>query len=227
MSRRSCGEGGFTLLELLVVIGLIAGFSVVLAAGLAGGSRTLALGSAQSLVANFVTAARTQALASGKTTRLLVNNNPANREGYRRQLVLVEMNDSSLVALHSATLPNGVYVLPNPARIPPGMYGEPGDWMKADGAGVLGSSSLASDPLSQIFVHEAGTAEEWEYIGFTARGTTTPNQGSIVIGIGRATPAGEGSANASPVTMVESANVRGVQVSRYGVPRLVNDRTGF
>lgn len=219
--------GAFTLLELLVVIGLIAVLSTALITGLAGGGRAVALGSAQSLLANYVSAARTQALASGRATRLLINNNRNNPASYRRQIVLVEENGLTLIALHSAALPAGTYILPNKARIPAGMFAPADEWMKADGSEPLGSSSLAADVMSQAFGFEAGAPEEWEFIGFTIRGTTTPNQGSIVIGVGRTVSPTEVSAGVSPIAMVDPRNVRGLQVNLYGVPRLINDRTGF
>ena len=60
-------SGGFTLLELLVVVGLTAALSFVLIGGLGGGGKSAALQSAQATMANLVTAARVKAMATGQS----------------------------------------------------------------------------------------------------------------------------------------------------------------
>ncbi|MDB6114504.1 MAG: hypothetical protein JWQ62_1449, partial [Lacunisphaera sp.] len=77
---------GFTLLELLVVIGLIAGLSFVLISGLGGGGKSAALQSAQATLANLLMAARMKAMATGQPARVLVQIDPASPDASSRYL---------------------------------------------------------------------------------------------------------------------------------------------
>ena len=81
-------RSGFTLLELLVVTGLIATVSVVLVRGLGAGGQASALQSAQATVAGLITTARTKAPATGRKVRLLLHADPVAPERYLRHLVL-------------------------------------------------------------------------------------------------------------------------------------------
>lgn len=217
-------SSAFTLLELLVVIGLIAAMSFLLIGGLAGGGKSAALQAGQSTVANFVTVARTRAVATGNTTRILVRTS-FTAENFRRLLLLVEQRNNTWETIDSINLPAGVFVLPYRTRVPPGMYPNAADWRTANGQEVLGSSALSATPVPYAF--ESGSTETWDYLGFTPRGTTETSQGSLVLATGRPTPPGELSQSDSPVVLMDPASVRGLQISTYGVPRLLNDRSGF
>ena len=104
---------GFTLFELLVVIGLIAALSLVLLGGLGGGGKSAALQSAQAVLANLVSAARTKAQADGGGTRLLINIDPANTADPSRFLRYIAIQTQVAGVWQSATvvdiyLPEGV-----------------------------------------------------------------------------------------------------------------------
>ncbi len=215
----------FTLLELLVVIGLIGALAFFVAGSLGGSSKSAALQSAQATLANLVTVARTRAIASGKGTRLIINDNPANKPAYRRRLVLVEESGAGWNVLHAVMLPAGVYLLSRDTHVLPGAFPVATDWRTADGQKALGSSCLDTTWLS--FAYESAVQENWEYAGFTPRGTMETNAGALILATGRNLSAAEVSAGRSPVEMNVPGNVRGMQLSTYGVPRLVNDRTGF
>jgi prepilin-type N-terminal cleavage/methylation domain-containing protein len=218
-------HAGFTLLELLVVIGLIAAMSFFVAGGLMGGSKSAAMQSAQATVADLVTVARTRAIASGRTTRLLINDNAANPPAYRRRLVLVEENGSNWTALHAVALPDGVYLLPRDTNVLTGTFPVAADWRTADNQKMLGSSCLATTRLP--YTYDSTSSENWEYAGFTSRGTMETNAGALVLATGRGLAPAQVTAGHSPVEMADPGNVRGMQLSTYGVPRLINDRTGF
>src|SRR6187402_2928357 len=108
---------GFTLLELLVVIGLIAALSATAFHGLAGGGREAAMRSSQALLANLVTAARTKAMTTGCKTRLLVNVDPATPDRYLRAVVLqvgrqAGPSPANWDTFQRLNMPSAVFVVP-------------------------------------------------------------------------------------------------------------------
>jgi type II secretory pathway pseudopilin PulG len=211
----------FTLTELLIVVGLVSVLSVVFISVLGGGGKSVALEAGQSTLVQLVTAARTRALAANTTVRLLVRNR-TDAEDYRRLLVVVQNEAGTWRAVDSYQLPANIYVLPHRSRVPSGMYPVASEWRTADNSEVLGSSSLNRAPVT--FDFDAGL-ETWEYLGFTANGTMETGPGSLVVAVGR--PASPTESGGSPVILTDPASARGIQVSTYGLPRLINDRTGF
>lgn len=214
---------GFTLLELLVVLGLVAGLAVVFLSALGGGNSLVALESGQAALAHAVTAARSRALATNTTVRILVRDR-ADAPDYRRLLVMVELFEGEWRATDAALLPPNVHLLPYRTRIPSGMYPVASEWRNAANSEALHSSALHSGPAT--FAFDAG-AEQWEFAGFTANGTMETGPGSLVLALGRAAAPSHEAHAASPVVMTDPAAVRGIQVSNYGLPRLIDDRVGF
>src|SRR5687767_6536503 len=72
-ARSANSPKAFSLLEVIVVIGLVAGMTFLLIGSLAGGGKSVALQSAQATVANLVTGARTKASATNRKTRMLIH----------------------------------------------------------------------------------------------------------------------------------------------------------
>jgi type II secretory pathway pseudopilin PulG len=213
----------FSLLELLVVLGLIAALSFVLLGSLAGGGKSVALQSGQTLVANFITAARTRAVATGNQTRLLVHHDSASplaAERYLRHLALEELRAGSWVTHQSTALPAGVFVLPHQNRTPAGLLPGGVAWAKFDGA-RLHSSCLFRAPVQQVV--DSSTAENWIEIAFSAQGTTATS-GQLVLATGRPLPPGSGD---SPISLESQETVRGLALSGYGLAVLINERSGF
>jgi len=215
----------FTLLELLVVVGLMAVFALVLADAVAGGGKAAALQAGQALVANLVTAARTQAMATGHRARLLVNADPSSGARFRRALALQEETAAGTwVSRTSCQLPNGIYLVPYSGRVTPGLLADSSVWIKLNGSGPLESSALSAAPLS-VAVDVAG-AETWEYVQFVPAGTVS-GSGNLVLATGRPRPPGTWNAGESPVQLEGPDAVRGVVLSAYGLPRMIDDRRGF
>ena len=212
---------GFTLMELLIVVGLISLLSAVFISVLGGGGKSVALEAGQSTLVQLVTALRTRALAANTTVRLLVRNR-TDAADYRRLIVVVQEEAGIWRAVDSYQLPANIYVLPYRTRVPSGMYPIAAEWRTSDNSEVLGSSSLNRAPVT--FDYDAG-AESWEYLGFTANGTMETGAGSLVIAVGRPTSPTE--SGGSPAILTDPASTRGIQVSTYGLPRLINERTGF
>lgn len=221
MSRPSFREAGFTILELLIVLGLVAALTFVISVTLTGGRKAVALEAGQASLVQLVTSARTRALAANTTVRLLIRNR-VSAQDYRRMIVIVQDVSGTWQAVDSVVLPENIYVLPYRTRIPAGMYPVASEWRNAANTEVLGSSALNGSLVD--FAFDAGT-ESWEYFGFTANGTVQPSQGSLIVAVGR--PVSPTATSDSPVVMTDPSAARGVQISTYGLPRLINDRTGF
>lgn len=230
--RRSAG---FSLLELLVVIGLLATLSAVAFHGLAGGGREAAIRSSQALLANLVIAARTKAIATGCKTRLLVNTDPAVPDRYLRLVVLQVGRDASASPTNWDTfqrlsLPSGVFVVPSSLA---GLVMAPADWKRvSDPAADLVSDLFTAQALSGAFEGEAAP-QWWTGVAFTPVGTLAtlvsgpPPKGSVVLAMGHRRTSGTYGAGDPPVELEKPSTVRGLLLSAYGVPTLLRDRSAF
>lgn len=227
--RLSLGEGGFTLLELLVVIGLIAAMSFFLVSGWGGGGQAAALQSAQASLANLVTAARTRAAASGCRVRVLINADVADVARFRRTIALqqeVALNSNSWSEPAFVTaLPEGVYVLPYRNRIPVGFYDNQSTWVKFNSSTPLESSALSGAPVTVAI--EGTLPGVWDLVQFTPAGTLSTGVGDLVVATGRVRPPGSYPTGESPVQASNRDNVRGLSISTYGVPAFINGRSSF
>ena len=230
-SSSNCGHRkvGFTLLELLVVVGLIATLSFFLIGGLRGGGRAAAMQSAQATLANLVTAARTKAAASGCRVRILICADPADLARFRRTLAVQQestLNSNTWNAPAFITsLPDGVFVLPYRGRIPAGFYDSQSSWVKYNSTNPLESSSLSGSPVSVAL--EGNPANSWDLIQFTPAGTLSTGVGDVVLASGAQRPPGSYLAGESPVQVTNPENIRGISISTYGVPALINSRASF
>ncbi len=219
----------FTLIELLVVIGLMAGLMAFVIGGF-GGGKSASLQSAQAMVANLVVAARTRAMASGQSVRLLLQVDPDSASEpirYLRYLAIQEQIGGGWQPVADAYLPEGVFVLPgNFTVIPAGLL--PAEaastWVRSDGA-ALRSTVFQNGNITNETINSAG-AEKWVNFLVSATGTTAQT-GSLVLALGVPRPAGSYAAGESPVVLENPETVRGLKLSQYGVCTLINDRTGF
>ena len=246
-SQRSTSGRGFTLLELLVVIVLIAALSVAFIGGI-GQSRSVALQAGQSAVSNLIAAARSRAMANGNPTRLLVNQQLPSPSApapvpprYLRYLALQEQinvaGKLTWTTVADAYLPDGVYVLPNTAPALP-FFIPPDSWVTIRRTSLQSLALTAGTFTSQV---NSNDNELWAAFYFSTDGRpvytlsadgqtviTEPalapgDSHGIVLTVGRALPPG----GASPFVFENAENVRGLVLGNYGVPVLVNDRSGF
>jgi prepilin-type N-terminal cleavage/methylation domain-containing protein len=228
----------FTLLELLVVIGLIGVMSFFLVSGLTGGGAAAALQAGQATMANLITVARTKAPATGRKTRLLINTDAASPERYLRYIALqlARQGGSSPAdwdTITTVTLPEGVYIVPSSLTQTPGLTASPTDWKRASDATADLVSDLFAGQSLRLILEGDTSAQTWTGVAFTANGTLasvsggTPPRGFLVIALGtRKAPGGYLSGEA-PVQLVNPQAVRGLVLSAYGVPALLNDRSAF
>lgn len=228
----------FTLLELLVVIGLIAAMSFFLVSGLTGGGATAALQSGQATVANLITAARTKAPATGRKTRLLVNADPAAQERYLRHLVLQLARQSGASpadwdTIATVTLPEGVYVVPASLTQTGGLVTNPADWKRVSDPAADLVSDLFNNQSLPVLLEGDVAAQLWAGVSFTPNGALAavgggpPPKGALVIALGARRTPGSYPPGESPVRLGNPQAVRGLVLSAYGVPALLGGRSSF
>lgn len=220
----------FSLLELLVVIGLIAVLAAVFIGEKGSGSQAPAVQSAQALLFNLLTTARTNALATGRSARVLVQMDAAGSNQSPRFLHLLALQiqtSGGWQTLTEVPLPEGVYVVPgNYSMLPTGLFADPAGsgWVKTDGS-ALRSTALRENQLGPEAINGA-EAEQWVSIILAPNGSTIQS-GDIVLAPGRRRAPASYQPGESPVELTHASMVRGLSLSSYGVPALINDRTGF
>ena len=222
----------FTLLELLVVIGLIAALSLALLSGLGGGGTSAALQSAQATLANLVSAARTKAQAGGGSTRVLINIDPASTAEPTRFLRYVAIQVQVAGAWQPVPaveiyLPESIYVLPgNLAVIPAGLFSTSTatPWTKTDNS-PLRSTALRANQVLSLTINST-VPEQWVSVNFASAGTTAQS-GDIILAAGHRRAPGSFAEGDSPVVLENPETVRGLTLSSYGLPALINDRASF
>lgn len=226
---------GFSLLELLVVIGLIAALSATAFHGLAGGGREAAMRSSQALLANLVTAARMKAVTTGCKTRLLVNVDPTMPDRYLRAVVLQVgrqpgPSPANWDTFQRLSVPSGVFVVPASLG---GLVAVASEWKRiSDPTSDLASDLFAAQVLNCALEGDAAS-QWWTGVAFTPVGTLAtlvsgpPPKGSLVLAMGRRRASGEYVPGDPPVELEHPAAVRGLLLSAYGVPTLLRDRNAF
>lgn len=230
--------GAFTLIELLVVLGLIAALSFFLVRGLLGGGATAALQSGQATVTNLVTAARLKASATGRKTRLLVNTNVNAPERYLRFIALqlarqAGSSPSDWVTVTTVTLPDGVYIMPASLTQAAGLVDRPAEWKRISDTSADLVSDLFAGQSINVTLEGDLAGQTWTGVSFTANGTLSPLSGGpppkgfLVMTLGTRKPPGSYLAGEAPVQLVNPQAVRGLVLSAYGVPALLNERAAF
>ncbi len=217
-------ERAFSLLELLVVVGLIAVLAVT-AIGTLGNNEATALRAAQATLANFIVAARTKAVATNRPVRLLVNVDSGSPDRFLRQAVLQIQEGAAWTTLGEASLPEGVYVLPGNFALPPGLFtADTAGWTRNDGSSLRSTAFRSANLLTEAIL--SPDPESWMALPIAAVGTTN-SPGDIVLANGRRRAPGEFGAGESPVELSRPEQVRGLSVSTYGVATLIDRRGNF
>jgi Tfp pilus assembly protein FimT len=212
----------FSLLELLVVVGLMAALAFALMRGL-GGGKAVALSSAQSLVSNLLALARARAVTNGTTTRLLFDQGPASRAAasrYLRYLVVQEKatDTDAWQMVADAYLPAGTCVLPEQSNQLAALLAGPEGWTRSNGS-LIDSSALATS--AEPAAVPAFPTDTWTRVEFSPDGTPDPSGGLMVVATSRTTAPTE----SVPVQLANPGEVRGLLLSRYGVAVWLNDRS--
>lgn len=174
----SARKNAFTLFELLVTMSII----TIIAAGgyltLARSTSDRSLERAADTLHSLVRIARTQAITNGVHSRLIINNDPSDKESYLRRIgVMIEDTTTSgyWTAVDRGTyLPEGVYVVPQAGEV-----SFPADWPATGRRSVYQVTNQTGDgpalynfdyPLKEKVAETEDGKPEWLCIQFAPNG---------------------------------------------------------
>jgi prepilin-type N-terminal cleavage/methylation domain-containing protein len=211
---RAHGRAGFTLVELLVVVALIATLVAGIGVALRHPGESMALQAAQGTLASLLNATRGRAACTQQNARLLIAADPSDGEKYLRRLQVVWQDPTNpagwLADSDGIGLPRGVYVVPSSVLAVPGNP----SWPASRRSTALPASALVMT-INGVAVPEA------YYVSFTPRGTT--GGGCVVLTVGRLR-----AGSAGPVLALDDPDdVRGVLIRSSGALTLLNDAGAF
>ena len=223
-------RAGFTLVELLVAIALIATLTAFLLGDLGGSNKTSLLRSAQGAVSGTFAVARMRAIATGRTSRLMLNIDAASAASpprFLRYLVLQTQTSSGWETVSELFLPEGIYFVPGDfSSLPDGLFFDGASaWVKNDAITALRSTVFRSTQIVTETINST-VAEQW--VSFSISGVGTTGQaGDLVLALGRPRAAGAYTEGESPIELYHHDSVCGMMVSAYGLAVSISDRSGF
>ncbi|MES2694672.1 MAG: type II secretion system protein [Verrucomicrobiota bacterium] len=238
---RAHAKRGFTLIEVLIVVGLIVILTGFVSVSLGGrGGQGAALASAQSIVSGLVSATRSQAILNQTNARLLVYaQNPTgglDNTRYMRALQIVreEQPDTGVwIAVGDVVLlPSPVCVVP-PAPVPTTQLAPGVTWSVDTANGPFstltrinmtyrGQAGQAPAAQGQYF-GSTGAARSVYYLQFGLSGTLTlPAAGVAKIALSPAILS-----NSEFPRFTNNNTIRGISIRRTGAVTLVDEANGF
>lgn len=226
---RGAPRAAFTLVELLVVIGLIVLLAGGIGVALSGGNKSTALQSAQGSLSSALSLVRAQAALTGGDAALAVYagtapSDPDYSDRYLRYYVVIKKTTTGWEATGEGEyLPAGVYFVPNTAPSSTALLDSSVDFnnLKSDGF----DGSLTNQKFN------SNTGAEWLVVGISSLGrrvnaansNNVPSSGCIMLATGEAQPPG----STPPFKYNNAYNVRGYFLSQYGVGASVNNRDEY
>ena len=220
-------DSGFTLVELLVVIGVIAILAGTIGLSLGDGNSGVALQNSQGTLLSMLSGARAKAALHQADAAIFVNATPGT-DGFMREFRIAVLTDhdnnpgtaSVWVAKGDPILlSSGIYLVPPATAFPTSDIEDlpaPSAWLNAH--------STAYDNSNILIKIEDGTtnvssAQYHRLFTLTATGTTSP--GLAILAPGNTLPGGNG------ISFANSEALRGARVSNYGVATLAEGQESF
>ncbi len=200
----------FTIIELLVVIGLIGILAAGIGLALSRGNSGTALQAGQGTLQSLISAARAQAAIRQATADLVIDTNRES-DGFLRNFYIVVGGEAVGAPI---SLPQGIYLVPRNTTTTygGGVIFEPAtsDWTN--------KVSTAFADTSVTISNVTGTYSR--VVGITVRGNAAPGGGTLILASGDRR-------SADTVAFTNPNSVRGARVSTYGVLTLINDAQAF
>ena len=223
-------RSGYTLIELLVVIAVIAGAAALSCGDSTFGGKSRGMQSAQSALSGLIALARTKAISSGRTSRILVNIQPTSENSpnrFLRYMVVQTQESGHWRTIAENFLPAGVYLVPGDfASLPAGLFSAGvGTWSRSDGTSPLRSTALRSSQVTLESIN-SDMVERWVSFSFSGVGTTTQT-GDLVLALGTVRANTTFASGDSPITLSNPDQVCGITLSSYGLSALIANRAGF
>jgi len=231
LARRYPRIVAFTLIEMLVVIGVIAIFIGTIGLSIGGGNKGVAMQNAQGTLLSSLSGARAKAALYQTTAAIFVNASP-DGSGFMHELriaILVDHDNnpttpSVWVAKGDViAFSDGIYLVPPASAFPPTIitYESPtvSDWTKAH------STAYDSSEVELYAADGTTRIDSMKYnrlIRLTERGTTS-DAGSLILAPARVVPGATGLG----LVFDEVQALRGARVSVYGVATLVEGLESF
>ncbi len=219
-SHSSQVRGGFTLIELLVVIGLIAVLAAGIGVAMKDGNPSSALRAGQNTLVGLLSGARGQAALNQANAMIVVEATAGENCMRTLQIVVREGTAADTWRAVGApiTLPQGIYIVP-PAGAGVAVMPTGAGWTdQRRSAGFQSTTPGAITPADSTFNPFAGRTF-LRFQTFSPLGTTD-GAGRLLITSGRPT-------GPAAVELDNSAMIRGITVSRYGVATFINEAETF
>lgn len=194
---------GFTLIELIAVIAIMAVLGGVIMAGISGGGTSQSLGSGVNVLNTMIKNTRTIAMMRGTKARLIINNEPpqGNPPSFDRYLSFVgivyedpETPGNWIAANQGQSLPENIYILAK--ADPTNGLNKSGSVLGGDALATLeaaatdlpaGTMSIDYPSSRSLAGSDAGT--QWMYYEFGADGIAQPGTANkkILVAVGNNT----------------------------------------
>lgn len=212
---------GFTLIELLVVIGLISVLAAGIGLSMRDGNPGAALRAGQNTLVGLLSGARGQAALNQTDAMIIVDATADNAACLRELQVVVRSGagpDTWRAVGAPILLPEGVYVVPPTGSTITG-FSFTGSWSTARKSSGFESTSAAPIPPADTGNNPFIGHNYLRFQQFSALGTTN-GSGRLLVTSGKRT-------GPTTVSFDNPEMLRGVTVSRYGVPTFINEAATF